>query len=147
MIYILSCWSHDPMRTPKQPRLLLTLLVALHKLMLRPYCCRQDQQNSLNMEKSSWCLPRELTLTDQYSWHLKVLCMPLNEEGKHNTLQCRRLFAPARYAGAKYGVLDLKGKVNTCLYPYPWSYLQLRSTAIDKSLSSNEVLMKKLNYT
>lgn len=33
----LSCWQEVPLRNPKEPRLLLKLLVTLHKLMVGLY--------------------------------------------------------------------------------------------------------------
>lgn len=40
------------MGIPKQSKLLTRPLVALHKLLVRPYCWRKYRLKSLNMEKS-----------------------------------------------------------------------------------------------
>lgn len=51
------------MDNPKQPMILTRLLVILHKLMVKSYCWKKKPHlyNSVNMEKSSWCLPRAFT--------------------------------------------------------------------------------------
>jgi hypothetical protein len=56
--------QRGPIGISRQPRLLPKLLIALHKLTVRPYCCRQHLHNSSNVEKSSWCLQTAFTPTD-----------------------------------------------------------------------------------
>lgn len=56
--------QRGPMEISKQPGLLPRLVVALHKMVVRPYCWRQHLHNSLNTEKSSWSLPRAFIPTD-----------------------------------------------------------------------------------
>lgn len=49
-------------KNPHQCSLLIRLLVVLHKLTVRSYWQEQHLYNSLNMETSSWYLPRAFTL-------------------------------------------------------------------------------------
>lgn len=49
----LSVWSKRPCRTVEQLRLLTIILFAFHKLMTKPYCCKQSLFSSLNKAKLS----------------------------------------------------------------------------------------------
>lgn len=66
------------MGSPEQPRLWPRLLVARHKLVVRPY---KHPRNSLNKKRLSWRLHTVFTPTDQCSWYWKVLCMLLGGKG------------------------------------------------------------------
>lgn len=59
-LHLVSSWPKRPMITTKPPRLLLRLLLDLHKLTKRPYFGRQNLYNSLKTEKSSWYLPEPI---------------------------------------------------------------------------------------
>lgn len=68
------CWvigRKRHMESPKHQRLLPSLLVTLHKRMVRSSCWRY-LQISLNTKKLNWWLARLLTTIDQCSWKHSV---------------------------------------------------------------------------
>ena len=75
----LSC----QMEIPKHPRLMLKQMASLHKLTAGHSCQIQHPHNSMNIEKSIWCLHGAFNLTFYYFGYRNLLCRFLNKKCKY----------------------------------------------------------------